>query len=97
MPAPRFLPLQKGPEAGIVGGPYRMAKLVKKDVADEAGRKEEQLDVQADGVPADEAYYQRSSYTFWWIREIFASLKAYWDIYIGHPEPILGEPEPIFP
>jgi len=55
------------------------------------------FDVQADGVPADEAYYRRSSYTFWWVREIFASLKAYWDVYIGHPEPVLGEPEPIFP
>lgn len=55
------------------------------------------FDIEADGVPADEAYYHRSSYTFWWIREVFASIKAYWDVYITHPEPILGDPEPIFP
>ncbi len=54
------------------------------------------FDIEADGVPADEAYYHRSSYTFWWMREIFASIKAYWDVYVLHPEPILGEPEPIF-
>jgi vancomycin permeability regulator SanA len=54
------------------------------------------FDIDADGVPADEAYYHRGSYTFWWVREIFASIKAYWDVYVLHPEPILGKPEPIF-
>lgn len=54
------------------------------------------LDIDADGVPADDANYRRSSYTFWWVREILASIKAYWDVYIGHPQPILGQPEPIF-
>jgi len=48
------------------------------------------------GVPADDANYNRSSYIYWWVREIFASLNAYWDVLILHPEPILGEPEPIF-
>jgi vancomycin permeability regulator SanA len=55
------------------------------------------FDIEADGVPADDAHYRRSSYTFWWVREILASLKAYWDVYIGHPQPILGQPEPLFP
>jgi SanA protein len=54
------------------------------------------FDIEADGIPADEAYYDRSSYIFWWVREIFATIKAYWDVYILHPEPILGDPEPIF-
>lgn len=54
-----------------------------------------QLD--AYGVPADEANYRRSSYTFWWVREVLASVKAYWDVLISRPTPILGEPEPIFP
>jgi len=54
------------------------------------------LDINADGVPADDANYRLSSYTFWWVREILASIKAYWDVYIGHPQPILGQPEPIF-
>jgi len=54
------------------------------------------FDIDAEGVPADEAYYRRSSYTFWWVREVFASVKAYWDVYLIHPEPILGDAEPIF-
>jgi len=55
------------------------------------------FDIDAAGVPSDEANYRRSSYTFWWVREILASLKAYWDVYISHPQPILGQPEPILP
>lgn len=55
------------------------------------------FDIEADGVPADDANYRLRFYTFWWTREIFASLNAYWDVLIAHPEPILGEPEPIFP
>lgn len=55
------------------------------------------LEVDANGVTADEADYNRASYTFWWIREILASGKAYWDIFVSQPEPILGNPEPIFP
>lgn len=54
------------------------------------------LDIEAVGVVADESTYNRSRYTFWWFREIFASVNAYWDIYISNPEPILGNPEPIF-
>ncbi len=55
------------------------------------------FDIEAQGVPADDANYSLRSYTFWWIREIFASLKAVWDVTIAHPEPILGPPENIFP
>ncbi len=55
------------------------------------------FDLEANGIPADDANYRRRNYTFWWVREILASLKAYWDVYIAHPQPILGEPEPIFP
>lgn len=54
------------------------------------------FEIDADGVPADEAYYHRSSYAFWWVREIFASIKAYWDVYLINPDPVLGDPEPIF-
>jgi SanA protein len=54
------------------------------------------FDIQTIGVPADDANYNRSSYVYWWVREIFASIKAYWDVLILHPEPILGKPEPIF-
>jgi len=55
------------------------------------------FEIDADGVPADDAYYRRSSYTFWWVREVLASVKAYWDVFIERPLPILGPPEPIFP
>jgi SanA protein len=55
------------------------------------------LGVNATGVPADDANYRLRSYTYWWVREIFASIKAYWDVLIEHPTPILGPPEPIFP
>jgi len=55
------------------------------------------LEIDAYGVTADEANYNRYSYTYWWVREILASGKAYWDIFISQPEPILGNPEPIFP
>ncbi len=55
------------------------------------------LNLDAVGVPADESSYPRSRYTAWRVREVLASLKAYWDIWIARPLPVLGEPEPIFP
>jgi vancomycin permeability regulator SanA len=55
------------------------------------------FNINAYGVPADEANYNRRGYTFWWAREIMASSVAIWDVYIAKPEPILGQPEPIFP
>ena len=55
------------------------------------------FEIDANGVSADDANYNRRSYIFWWVREILASTVAYWDVLIALPEPILGEPEPIFP
>ncbi len=55
------------------------------------------LGIEATGVTADDAHYRLSSYTFWWVREILASAKAYWDVFFNHPQPLLGPPEPIFP
>lgn len=55
------------------------------------------LDIEAYGVTADRANYNRYRYTFWWFREILASINAYWDIFITPPVPVLGNPEPIFP
>ncbi len=54
------------------------------------------FDIQSTGVVADDANYRLQSYTYWWVREIFATLKAYWDVWVAHPIPILGDPEPIF-
>lgn len=55
------------------------------------------FDIDSVGVPADDDHYRLNSYTFWWVREIFATIKAFWDVNIIHPEPILGDPEYIFP
>ena len=55
-----------------------------------------ELGVAADGVDAKIRTYSRYSRFSWNIREIPASLKALWDIWIYHPAVVLGEPEPIF-
>jgi vancomycin permeability regulator SanA len=55
------------------------------------------LGIDANGVLADDSNYRRRFYNFWWFREILASVNAYWDLYIKHPQPILGEPILIFP
>ncbi len=55
------------------------------------------FDIEADGVFADDSEYRLRSYAYWWVREILASVNAVWDVYISHPQPILGDPEPIFP
>lgn len=55
------------------------------------------FDIEVSGVPADDDNYRLRSYTYWWSREILASVYAYWDVLIAHPTPILGDPEPIFP
>jgi SanA protein len=47
------------------------------------------------GVPADQRTYSRSSQLMWNIRELPASLKAIWDVWIMHPKVVLGDPEPI--
>ena len=47
------------------------------------------------GVPADQRTYSRSSQLMWNVRELPASLKALWDVWIVHPKVVLGDPEPI--
>jgi SanA protein len=55
------------------------------------------LGVKAVGAIADKHNYFTSTQEIWFIRETFASLVALWDVWISHPKPILGKPEPIFP
>jgi SanA protein len=55
------------------------------------------LGLQAVGVPADQRTYRPFSQFFWGVRETFATLNAYWEVYVSHPLPVLGQPEPIFP
>ncbi len=51
------------------------------------------LGVQAVGVPADQG---RTPYLYGNLREFPAVAGAWWDLYVAHPVPILGPPEPIF-
>ncbi len=53
------------------------------------------LDIEATGVPADRRIYSRRSVAFWNLREIPATLIAFWDLFITQPTPVLGDPEPI--
>lgn len=55
------------------------------------------LEVAAIGVSANNLVYRKSSLTYWNLRESLATLAAMWDVHIGHPVPVLGEFEPIFP
>jgi len=55
------------------------------------------LGVNAIGVPADLRQYRQASLAFWNLRETIATVVALWEVHISHPQPILGNPEPIFP
>ena len=54
------------------------------------------LGINAIGVPADQRAYNPRSMARWRIREIPATLVAFWDVYVARPLPVLGKPEPIF-
>lgn len=49
------------------------------------------------GVQADQRIYRKSSMFYWNLREQIAMIGAFWDVYVTHPIPVLGNPEPIFP
>jgi len=55
------------------------------------------LGVKAMGVEANNYYFLKRSRLYWNIREQFATVTAFWDVYFKKPLPVLGEPEPIFP
>ncbi len=55
------------------------------------------LGLKATGVEANNYYYLKRSRLYWNIREQFATITAFWDVYFRKPLPVLGEPEPIFP
>ncbi|MHC1740885.1 MAG: vancomycin high temperature exclusion protein [Anaerolineaceae bacterium] len=48
------------------------------------------------GIAADQRVYSRYSLLMWNIRELPASIVALWDVWISHPLPVMGNPEPIF-
>lgn len=55
------------------------------------------LGVKAIGVPADRRIYRNLALMFWNMREVPATLVALWEVHVTRPQPVLGEPEPIFP
>ncbi len=48
------------------------------------------------GYAADRQPYPRRSMAMYIVREIFAMWQSWWDVYIQHPTPVLGDPLPIF-
>jgi len=55
------------------------------------------LGLPALGVTADNREYLKRARVFWSIREIPATVVAFWEIHVTKPRPIMGKPEPIFP
>jgi SanA protein len=54
------------------------------------------LGLEAEGFSADMTYYLKRSRMIWNVRELPATLVAIIEVWITHPLPVLGEPEPIF-
>jgi SanA protein len=55
------------------------------------------LGVDSVGVESDLRVYRKSSMLYWNARELLATAAALWDVNVGHPIPVLGDPLPIFP
>jgi len=55
----------------------------------------QQIGIKADGVNADKRPYFFYSFAIWNFREILATSAAMVDVWIRHPVPVLGEPQPI--
>ena len=55
------------------------------------------IGLKAIGVASDQQYYRLSSRLYWNLRELPATLTALLDVHLLNPQPVLGDPEPIFP
>ena len=55
------------------------------------------LGLQASGVEANNHRYWPPLLLIWNVREQLATVGAFMDVYLSHPQPVLGVPEPIFP
>lgn len=53
------------------------------------------LSVSAVGVPADRQGGVSRASVYWNLRELPATLVAFWELFITRPLPVLGEPQPI--
>lgn len=54
------------------------------------------MGMQVSGVAADLRIYNTHSLRFWSLRELPATMVAIWQVWVSHPLPVLGDPEPIF-
>ncbi len=54
-----------------------------------------QIGIEAYGINADLRTYSRRSFILWNIREALATVGAMVDVWIRHPIPVLGDPQPI--
>lgn len=54
------------------------------------------MGMEVNGVIADLRDYHTHSLRFWNLRELPATLVALWQVWVSHPLPVLGDPEPIF-
>jgi SanA protein len=55
------------------------------------------LGLPAVGVASDERQYRRRAWLYWNLREVPATIVALWEVHVSRPQPVLGDPEPIFP
>ncbi len=55
----------------------------------------EALGLRVVGVAADRQDYRDHNVAYWNVREVFATLAAWWDVTVARPLPVLGEPSPI--
>ena len=55
------------------------------------------IGVNSIGVLADRREYSFRSLVFWYLRELPATIIAFWQVFVTHPVPVLGKVEPIFP
>src|SRR5688572_13342939 len=54
------------------------------------------LGLESDAVEANQRRYRNRALLIWNIREQFATVGAFLDVYVSNPVPVLGEPEPLF-
>lgn len=54
------------------------------------------LGLKSYGVEANNNRYRKISLLIWNVREQIATMGAFIDVYLSHPVPVLGKPEPLF-
>jgi len=56
----------------------------------------QEMGMRVSGVAADLRIYNTHSLRFWSLRELPATMVAIWQVWVSHPLPVMGDPEPIF-